>query len=810
MVTCLFQDVSVVVSAESKKWTSDSDKSIYKSDGEEKKKYENISEDSEQVEDVGSTIGSLLADLLNSISDFIDEFFGMIGLSLENIVYGRVGGAGVKANINGETYRISLFTYETAKGNPYGIVSFAIYAALRRISYLIVPLFVGLRTAFAVWSTNTMQAKKTAVEMLKNSAIFFILLVTMPWILDMMLYIRDVVLFAVSKIGIDLLGLDGTVNIATAFDAMAKKEGTFMLSLLRLASKFLTLYFGFLYVGVALSVVVDVIAFPFVCISMILTPQILSQWFKNVMANLLVPVIDSILFLIPLMFSMFGNSLAIGIFQLIVMCMLIPARGEFRRILGLNPNLGMEMAALGGFGASLGLAKSAIQGTGKLVSGLNGARETKKTADMYSDMAKEDERVAEQAVQSSGGGSAPEEYQTTSSSEATDGAGSGGTGSSGADAGGAGAGDGSGGDNAGGAGGGGASNPDGDTEPEVPQESVTAAASQDTSSAGDNSVNGADVTDGQRVPTPNYSNVYRKYANSGNVTNGQFSSLSNADKAKLYKRRAVVQGLAAGAGVAGGFMGAALGTAAYVGGNGGMGMNAHFTNSFANAGADMVEGVVGSFRSGLGNAPVPPASIRSVSDRVQPSSQTRVSGGQPSRLGEGAQKPEQLGAQPVYPMEDTIAPIAEEMGVCNESYLQQASYQISDFQNNPEFNTAFAEAAMEFPNVVGTQREGRVDEDGNAVTWKNTPQDRYEYFREQKAEPLMAQQYHNALHSDHVAPVRSATIDQNELARSVLEQGYRTSIRDSSYPPLEQGNLKLAGYDFSNGFQYTPPKKGDN
>ena len=92
----------------SKRWTDGADKSIYDS---KNKKEKNVdiggAEDKKMVGKSSSAIGSIFAGLFNVFSDWFSSFFEFTGMTLKNVVYGRVGGGGVILHMNGKSYRTS-------------------------------------------------------------------------------------------------------------------------------------------------------------------------------------------------------------------------------------------------------------------------------------------------------------------------------------------------------------------------------------------------------------------------------------------------------------------------------------------------------------------------------------------------------------------------------------------------------------------------------------------------------------------------------------------------------------------------------
>ena len=801
LVCCTAQKVYTVtpaaVYAESgKRWTDGADKSIY--DGEDKKE-KNIdlgeADDKKMTGKSSSALGSIFAGLLNVFSDWFGTFFELTGMTLKNVVYGRVGGGGVTLHLNGKAYRASLFTFETAAGNPYGIVSFAVYSALRVLALILTVIFVGTRFVGALWSGNTESAKKAGGEAIKNAAVFFILLMGMPMILDLVLYLRDVFLYAVNSVGTSLLGISSGADMGSAFDVLSEDNPkNIMVSLLRLASKFLTLYFAFAYVGVALSFVVDVMAFPFVGLSMIVNPRILGQWAKSVVSLLLVPVVDCILLLVVLFLSVFGENMAISFLQLMVLYMLIPARAQFREVLGLSSGFRMEMAGVGGFAAAVGLAGAAVQGAASVLHGGKQAYDMNRMGDMYDDISQaqansEGNTDADGGVSAGGvvndpdgpsgdggGGGVVNDYGSVSSSAASE------TMSAAAN-------------NAA---------QDGflDADGAVDVESVSSADMADgtapdpSMASGGSSAKSFGAADSVRTAGGNYvpNSVLRRYANTGNFQDGMFNALTAQQKADLYHKKAEQMAVGTLAGAMGGVAGAGLGLAATISSGGMMGGFGPGTAMRAGrAAASMASGAVDSMdiglRKGQDSMMDPAASVM-----LDPMMDPTV--GQPASLEmDQGLLLEQTSA--TFGEEELAA--AREFMTVNPSFDQQLAA-MESFPDVEGFDEMFDQCGEEYVGIIGTDKPQELQTEESRV-WADTPEDRYQYFRTQKAEPALKNAFGSAL--DAMTPLEDKK--QNEQAKELLADTYGRMVSQDAYGGLSKEMLSLQGYGFENGFTRVSP-----
>lgn len=304
----------------------------------------------------------LLIGILVSVGDWLGWLFNLLGISLKNVIYGRVNGGGVSF----DGTRISLFTFELTNGNPYGIVAASIYSSIRSIIYVILACVVFTRFVVVVYFGNTAKAWNTVKENFGNMLLGFALLTLIPYILDLFLYLRDVMLYTIGVKGMTFLGIS-TPDITSFFKETA--ENSIMSSFMYFGSYILCLYFAFQYVGLAMSLVVDLITFPFICLSMQFNRRAFGTWCGHIFSNTMVPIIDCCLLMIPAVFSLLGDSIQIKIIQLLVCTMLIPARMEFRNVLGVATNKNMELSGVMAMRGAATLAGSAISGTVGAISG---------------------------------------------------------------------------------------------------------------------------------------------------------------------------------------------------------------------------------------------------------------------------------------------------------------------------------------------------------------------------------------------------------------------------------------------------------
>lgn len=352
----------------------------------------------------GDLLSSLFSDMVRSMGDGLYYMLSMAGIDMNAIVYGRVGGA---AFFNDG---VALFTYELVPGNPYGIVSMQMYGALRMLFVLTIICALTARLAAFLYSSGGGRQRDQLKETTTHSVILILTVILMPYMLGVVLFLRDVVLyvvmarggelietvsdtiypgfrsiitFNVSRIGSDIMyafyGSAGEFNLITMFREAA--GGNMVNSLMYIGAVALTLYFAFSYASVAMSQVVMVVSFPIACVVSLFDRSVMKSWMKQMTGTLLIPILDAFLMLIPIFFGLLGKSQSVSgytLIQFILCSCIIPARGYVRMWLGFGGPSSMELAGIGALMGALQLGKAvagaAISlGAGHLAAGKSAA-----------------------------------------------------------------------------------------------------------------------------------------------------------------------------------------------------------------------------------------------------------------------------------------------------------------------------------------------------------------------------------------------------------------------------------------------------
>lgn len=290
-----------------------------------------------EEEEKGNVIQRHFSEILIDLGDFNRRIGSggsnagaSISMLLEDIVYGRMS-SGVS---------VTYSQFELEKGNPYGIIGAKVYVVFRQV---VLSLFIIL----FVWDmvTNLVQGGSKGRSKLKDdvTAIItsFALLYFMPYIVDWMFYFRDVMM---KKIVDQTSSTGGFTDVTSIIRDNAESKKTVGYALVYWIYTLSGIFFFFNYVSTALIQAVLFGAFPIICIMRTKAKRSFTVWAGTFFPNMFIPLIDSVLLLIPLQIlqiggggslaSTVGNSMALGLIVLICIWTVVPARNAILRAFG--------------------------------------------------------------------------------------------------------------------------------------------------------------------------------------------------------------------------------------------------------------------------------------------------------------------------------------------------------------------------------------------------------------------------------------------------------------------------------------------
>lgn len=361
--------------------------------------YDNPIDAGEEEQDISvkspGRVEKYIAELVRNIaSSLISLLQDNMGASIDSIIYGRVG--------SGYPNKVNIYAFELRKGNPYGVTAAVCYALLRGMMFIFLGVQFVFQLAKAAWSGQTAKSRDEIKAILPNLLVKFCALMLMPHLLDVALYVRDVLLYGIKEVTGQMVAGGATLSLSKSFLLNAERSGTFVDAVMYLGTVVLTVYFVFLYVAVAIDMLVCFVSFPFICVFHSRKKDLISGWIMTVFSNLMTPVIDAVLLLIPLLTSIMLSDVVKGVAVIqLVMCMLIiPARVRFKALLGIQSNeRNGFLGAMAVMTMARALASRVKQGAGKIADAISDARKSR----AYGEMAEVD-REEEEALLSGDGG----------------------------------------------------------------------------------------------------------------------------------------------------------------------------------------------------------------------------------------------------------------------------------------------------------------------------------------------------------------------------------------------------------------------
>lgn len=381
-------------------WLDNADDSIYSNQvdaGEE----ESTIEPSEP-----GSVEKYLSELIrNASSSLINLLEDNLGASIDRIIYGRVG--------SGSPNSVNIFGFEMRSGNPYGVTASVCYAVVRSMAFI----FLGVKFVFilakSAWTGQTGQSREKIKSSIFDTAVKFVMLTLMPYLFDLAIYVRDVILYGIKNVTGTMITNGATLSLSNAFLLNAERTGRFVDAIMYLGTVVLTLYFAFLYVALAIDLLICFVSFPIMLFVQSPKKDLLNNWLMNVLSDLLTPVLDAILLLVPLLTSLMLSDVVkgIAIIQLIMCMLIIPSRNRIKMLLGIQSN---ERMGLLGAMAMLSLGRGIA---GKIKGAFGKAKEIRSDLDkskMHEELGEVDEKENQNLL---GGYSGNDEGKTGLSDE---------------------------------------------------------------------------------------------------------------------------------------------------------------------------------------------------------------------------------------------------------------------------------------------------------------------------------------------------------------------------------------------------------
>lgn len=317
--------------------------------------------------DMNNYIFNLFTCVIGTIAYSIGKALQSFGIGICNIIYGRVLGFGavdasgvlVMQPLSGNYTETTFFHFELVEGNIYGYIGAIMYAGFRILG--VVGIVCVCLTKLAVSMVKPSgEARESLKSTISSSCIMLAALFLMPYLLDLAIYVRNVLLYG---IGMFCFEQFGTYNLLDAFLGAYGDTGNlnvWVLDLGMLGMVIITLYFAFQYMSVAMGTMLMFIIFPVVCLVSSYDRNTIRSWIREMIGYLMVPVIDALLLVVPLIIGHVAETQII--LQVVSMGMIIPARQAVRSMLGMSSSSGIDRVGAFGAMAAVAMAKT-IAGT---------------------------------------------------------------------------------------------------------------------------------------------------------------------------------------------------------------------------------------------------------------------------------------------------------------------------------------------------------------------------------------------------------------------------------------------------------------
>lgn len=345
--------------------------------GMESSIYENSVDAGEEEQDISVSspgwVEKNIAELFrNMASSLISVLQDNMGASIDSIIYGRVG--------SGRPDSVNIYAFELRKGNPYGVTAAVCYSLLRGMMFVFLGVHFVFQLAKSAWSGQTAKSREEIKAQIPMLLAKFTAMLLMPYLLDVAIYVRDVLLFGIKEVTGQMVTGGATLSLSKAFLINAERSGTFVDAVMYLGTVVLTIYFVFLYVAVAIDMLVCFVSFPFICVLHGRKRDLIGGWITTVFSNLMTPVVDAVLLLVPLLTSMMLSDVIRGVAVIqLVMCMLIiPARIRFKALLGIQSNdRNGFLGAMAVMTFARALASGVKRGAGRIAEAVSDAKRSR-------------------------------------------------------------------------------------------------------------------------------------------------------------------------------------------------------------------------------------------------------------------------------------------------------------------------------------------------------------------------------------------------------------------------------------------------
>lgn len=322
--------------------------------------------------DLGESINKVLAELIYDIARFAYGFLDGADITIDKLMY------------NTSNDRSNAF-FNLGTGNVYGVLGARLFVATRNIFLIMVALtfmYALLRAAISPGASKRIEAKAA----LANVAVSLLVVAWVPGILSFFLWLREFFLRTVMS----SVALSGSSLYEVYRDGASEDVGQ---AILFLAFVLVGIYFAFFYITIAIMQTVMLGVLPIIALQSVNETERLKAWFKTFLGWMLIPMVDFVLFLVPIGLL---NQSAGALVVLISMFALLPVRKFVFAKLGIE---GADVAGIVAAGATTAMAaagkavgRGAVGAAKSIKEDHDADKDDKENAELHDDLARVDSK----------------------------------------------------------------------------------------------------------------------------------------------------------------------------------------------------------------------------------------------------------------------------------------------------------------------------------------------------------------------------------------------------------------------------------
>lgn len=276
-----------------------------------------------------------------------------VDITIDGLIYGRMNRSR-KSSVD-----YTHFGFES--NNPYGLVGASAFYVLRRILLSAMPVIVMFGILSQAFKNEKKEREQTFKAQVKSFLVVMVLLFATPYILYYCFYARDALLLFLSygmqeilgsSLGFSVGGLGGSI-VASFYDAFITYK-SLMNAVLLCAAVGSSFFYLVTYLRIALLLCGCFAILPICLFCSIWNKKIINEWWNVFFPNLCAPIVDAILFMVPVIvqgvyirLNGASFSAALVIVELIIIWVTIAVRDRILKLLGFEPfRSGLGMAAM--------------------------------------------------------------------------------------------------------------------------------------------------------------------------------------------------------------------------------------------------------------------------------------------------------------------------------------------------------------------------------------------------------------------------------------------------------------------------------